>query len=208
MTQTAESLGGDPFLFADDLSVFQKFLKAVANEEIIRHMHVCRERVHKWGRSNRVAFDPAKEHVVVIHPINGEGDPFKLLGCTVDSKLIMHQAIDKILSQMRPKIVVILRTKPYYSVKELIGQFKTHVWGIMETHNGAIFHASSYLLQKLDDAQRHFLEELGMSEAIVFCEHNFAPPSLRRDIGVLGLLQKRVLGKASPIFLKVIAVLL
>ena len=80
----------------------------------------------------------------------------------------------------------------------------THVWGIMATHNGAIFHASSYLLQKLDDAQRHFLEELGMSEAIAFCEHNFAPPSLRRDIGVLGLLQKRVLGKAHPIFQKLL----
>ena len=70
----------------------------------------------------------------------------------------------------------------------------------METHNGAIFHAADYLLEKLDSAQRHFLKDLGVSEADAFCDHNFAPPSLRRDIGVLGLLHKRVLGKAHPVF--------
>ena len=65
---------------------------------------------------------------------------------------------------------------------------------------GAIFHASSYLLQKLDSTQHHFLEEIGVDAATAFVDHNFAPPSLRRDIGVLGLLHKRVLGKVHPVF--------
>ena len=29
------------------------------------------------GRVNQVAFDLSKKHVVIIHPIPGEGDPFK-----------------------------------------------------------------------------------------------------------------------------------
>ena len=29
---------------------------------------------------------------------------------------------------------------------------------------------------------------------------NFAPPMLRRDVGILGLLHKRVLGTAHPVF--------
>ena len=70
----------------------------------------------------------------------------------------------------------------------------------MEIHNGAIFHAAKYLLDRIDAVQRHFLNELGTSESEAFLESNFAPPCLRRDIGVLGLLHKRVLGKCHPIF--------
>ena len=33
-----------------------------------------------------------------------------------------------------------------------------------------------------------------------FLEHNFAPPVLRRDIAVLGLLHKRVIGSSHPSF--------
>jgi len=200
VAQPAASLGGTPSVFADDLNVFQRFDRETPNGDIERTMHLCRVRVHHWGNINRVAFDPGKEHIVILHPRDGCGDPFKLLGLLVDVKLIMQQAIEKILSQIRPKIKAILRTKPYYSVGELINQFKTHVWGLMEIHNAGIFHASDYLLQKLDSAQHDFLIDLGVEEADAFLQHNFAPPSLRRNIGVLGLLQKRVLGLSHPVF--------
>ena len=84
-------------MFADDLTVLQKFVKTDNNEHIHRQMHLCRTRVHKWGRINRVAFDPSKQQVVVIHPTLGEGDPFKLLGLLVDHKLVMDTDIEKIL---------------------------------------------------------------------------------------------------------------
>ena len=102
------------------------------NENINRKMQVCREKLHAWSRTNLVAFDPSKEHQVVIHPIPGEGDPFKLLGYMTDCKLSMHDALEQMLSQMRPKMQAILRTKQNYDVADLIGQFKTHMWGIME----------------------------------------------------------------------------
>ena len=70
----------------------------------------------------------------------------------------------------------------------------------MAFQNGVIFHASSYLLRKVDSAQHRLLEEIGVSDEEAFVAHNFAPPSLRRTIGVLGLLHKRVLGKAHPVF--------
>ena len=196
----AASTGGNVSKFADDLNVFQTFNKETDNGEILRVMHVCRDRVHRWGRLNRVAFDATKEHLAIIHPLLGEGDDFKLLGCQFDCKLIMRQAVENILGQMRPKISAILKTKPYYKEKDLIGQFKTHVWGIMEQNNGAIFHASNYLLDRLDACQRHFLHEIDMTEADAFLKYNFGTPSLRRDIGILGLLHKRVLGKAHPVF--------
>ena len=196
----AQSSGGSSFKFADDLSVFQAFDRHEENNVLIRRLGICRERVHKWGRLNRVAFDATKEHLAILHPYSGEGDDFKLLGCMFDCKLTMRQAIERIMSQVRPKILAILRTKQHYSVKDLIGQFKTHIWGIMAQHTGAIFHSANYLLDKLDNCQTRFLNEIGISEIDAFLEFNFAPLRLRRNIGVLGLLHKRVLGLAHPIF--------
>ena len=67
----------------------------------------------------------------------------------------------------------------------------------MKSHSGGNFHASTSLLNKIDGTHRRFLREIEMSEAETFLKHNFAPPNLRRDIGLLGALHKRVLGKKS-----------
>ena len=69
-------------------------------------------------------------------------------------------------------------------------------------HNGAIFHASDSLLAKIENVQQSFLRELGVSEEDAYLSHNFAPPKLRRNIGILGLLHKRVIGQSHPIFKK------
>ena len=66
----------------------------------------------------------------------------------IDCKLIMSHAADKILSQVRPKVAAILRTKMHYTKGELISQSKIHIWGIVEQHTGAIFHASGHVLEK------------------------------------------------------------
>ena len=80
----------------------------------------------------------------------------------------MKQAIEKVLCQIRPKITVILRTRQHYGEADLIGQFKTHVWGIIEQNSGAIFHAARYLLEKLDATQNNFLQKLDLNEDVVF----------------------------------------
>ena len=70
----------------------------------------------------------------------------------------------------------------------------------MECHSGGLFHASDTALQKLDQVHHHFLRELGVDARQAFTEFNFASPVLRRNIGILGLLHKRVLGLSHPIF--------
>ena len=149
-------------------------------------------------------FDAGKEHLVLIHPLHAQGDPFKLLGLLTDCKLVMNDAVDSILAKVRPKIAAILRTRGHYDTATLIQQFKTHVWGLMECHSGGIFHASTTLLNKIDGTHRRFLRDLGVSEAAAFLEHNFAPPTLRRNIGILGALHKRVLGKSHPMMEKLL----
>ena len=160
----------------------------------------CREQVYIWGKVHRVSFDPKKEHMVVLHPISGDGDHFKLLGLFVDTKLTMQPAIDDTMSRVHPRVTAMLRTRAHYGSKDLITQFKTHIWGIMEAHSGGIFHACTSQLDRLDSCQRHFVQELGLTEATAFTEHNFAPPVLRRNIGILGLIHKRVIGQCHPDF--------
>ena len=114
-------------MFADDLNVFQEFDRLVPLAIVVSILEVCRKRVHAWGRTNRVTFDPGKEHLVIMHPSLGYGAAFRLLGCTMDTDLRMHSAIEELMSKIRPKITAILRTRAYYSTLDLIGQFKTHI---------------------------------------------------------------------------------
>ena len=143
-------------------------------------------------------FDAGKEHLVILHPVAGEGDPFKLLGCTMDTKLQMPHAVDAILAAARPKVLAILRTRAHYDVPRFVNQFKTHVWGLIEIHQGAIFHAAASNLIRLDKLHDGFLRELGISCEEAFVEFNFAPVALRRDIGILGMLQKMLWGQVHP----------
>ena len=50
VTQPAASLGGTPSVFADDLNVFKRFDRQTPNSDIERNMHLCRVRVHHWGK--------------------------------------------------------------------------------------------------------------------------------------------------------------
>ena len=187
-------------MFADDLNVFQEFDRLLPLANCQTQLARCRTRVHAWGRANRVSFDATDEHVVVLHPGNSFGESFKLLGCMVDVDLRMHSAVEQVLSRIRLKITAILRTRGYYSVADLILQFKTHIWALIEANMGGYFHAAPSLLAKIDQAQNRFLRELGLSSDAAFMNYAFAPSSLRRNIGILGLLHKRVLGKCHPSF--------
>ena len=60
---------------------------------------------------------------------------------------------------------------------------------------GAIFHAASSLLEKLDDAQNRFLRTIDIIPEHAFLEYNFAPLKPRCIIAILGMLHKRVLDK-------------
>ena len=56
------------------------------------------------------------------------------------------------------------------------------------------------ILEKLDTIHYNFLRDLNLNPSEAFMEFNFAPPKLRRNIGILGLLHKRVLGLSHPLF--------
>ena len=50
--------------------------------------------------------------------------------------------------------------------------------------------------------QRGFLYQLGSNDTSAFVDFNFAPPSLRRAIAILGFIHKRVQGTCHPALVK------
>ena len=185
-------------LFADDLKVDTSCPVAVSNDTLRTSLHEAQHRAHDWGARNRVCFDPTKEAIRIIHPDQGDAEEFVLLGTLFDCRLSMLPCLDGLLKTLRPKVAALVKIKHMYDVPNMLNQYKAHIWSKIEYYNGALLIAGEIRLRKLDKMQRGFLYELGLDDRIAFVEHNFAPPSLRRAIGMLGFLHKRVLGVCHP----------
>ena len=186
--------------FADDLTAYKNFESSTANAQITESLHELQDDVHEWGRCNRVTFDPSKEHFCILHRADFAGDTFKLLGTLLDPKLLMEDEIRRIRKKASPKIKAILATRGYYLTDAMIQQYKAHVLCILEASAAAIYHASQSHLDSLDKLQTHFVEALGLTESEAFLRYNLAPPKLRRDIAVLGLLHRVQLGHVHADF--------
>ena len=192
----AELSGGKEAKFADDLNIFKEYSRDVSNADIIDDLRTCQHDVHEWGKANRVSFDPAKEEFCILDPLHGEGASFRLLGPVFDCKLSMTTAVNKLVRKARPKCRKLLATRRFYSVPEIIVQFKTHVLNILESCVGAIYHATDTTLQPLDNVRDSFVRHLGLDSRSAYLEFNLAPTKLRRDIAMLGFLHKVSLGDA------------
>ena len=114
--------GAQEAMFADDLNAFKSYDITVTPESITNDMQKTRTEMHRWGNRNRVTFDGSKEHIVIIHPQQGVGDNFKLLGCLIDTRLSMRPAIDAIIAHVRPKIRALFRTRGFYDHAKMFAQ--------------------------------------------------------------------------------------
>ena len=113
--------------FADDLTCLEEFAKEISNEEIQSDLRECQIAVHEWGNANQVIFDQSKEEFVVIHGKEGEGNDFRYLGTWMDTAMKMGTNIDKILARTRPKTTALLRSKRFYTTRDMVQQYKTHI---------------------------------------------------------------------------------
>ena len=185
-------------LFGDDLTVMCHKAHHVADDIIIDELHEIQTRTHEWGVRHQVKFDPSTEYFKILQPSRGVGDDFKMLGTLFDTALSMKPCLESVLNRTRAKIRALLRLKTLYSVPSMLNHYKNHIWGITEYSNGVLILAPPSQLQRLDKLQRWYLHELGLSDKDVFISFNFAPPSLRRAIGIFGFLHKRFLQECHP----------
>ena len=82
----------------------------------------------------------------------------------------------------------------------MMNQYKTEILSGIGSATPATYHAPRFFLQSVDQVQERFLAEIDMSPETELLEHNLAPLCARRDISMLGLIHRVVLGKAPPQF--------
>ena len=106
----------------------------------------------------------------------------------------MSDSVYELARNCRWKLKAILRTKRFNTSLRLINLYKVQLLSFIEYRTAAIYHACDTSLQSLDHVQDKLLEAAGMTavEALDAC--NLAPLSARRDMALLGLIHRTVLG--------------
>ena len=73
--------------------------------------------------------------------------------------------------------------------------YKAHVLSYIEYKTPAIYHACAAVLDNVDAVQRRFLNEIGVDDITALQSFNLAPLRTRRDIAMLGVIQRAALDK-------------
>ena len=190
----------EEIVFADDLNAFKDFEKSEPDANLYGHMQECQSDLHRWGRANQVSFDPSKESMHVLALRGGQGANFRLLGIPFDHGLLMHDAIHEIVGEASWKMGSILRTQRYFNDAELVNLYKSKLLSYLEYRTSAIYHSCETALRPLDSFQDKFLSELAISPEDALFHFNLAPLRCRRDMAMLGIIHRCVLGRGPSHF--------
>ena len=184
--------------FADDLQGLKCLENHASSAEVRELLGCCQDELHKWGEANQVTFDSSKEHFHVLSRNSPEGDAFMLLGILFDCKLLMIDAIRLVAKLSNMKVKSILQCYKYFTKRQLVELYKSLVMSFVESKTCGIAHACSSHLDKIDSIQSKFLNGIDISDHEAFLHYNLAPLSCRRDLAMLAVIHKVVLGKGVP----------
>ena len=187
-------------VYADDLNAYRIFPSSTHNDNIKICIGSCQQELHKWGAANQVAFDAGKESQHVISVSDPSGGNFKLLGVTFDPQLTMADAISELVLAASWKLRTLIRTRRFYNEADLVILYKAHLLSFLEYRTPAISHDIRMSLRRLDAVQSGFLKDIAVDQVTALVRFHLAPLSTRRDMSMLGLIHRTVLGKGPPQF--------
>ena len=170
------------------------------NEAVLQEGYNCQKKLHRWGAANQVTFDPAKESFHVLAQAGGEGGNTELLGVTFDTGLRMEDAVHDTVVEVGWKLRTLQRSRRFHTDAELVLLYKNRVLSYLEYRTPALHHATCTALQPLNKLQERFLREAGVTSLEALQCFNLAPLATRRDIAMLGLIHRTVLGKGPQHF--------
>ena len=125
-----------------------------------------------------------------------------MLGIHFDTSLYMAQDILKVSEEANWKVRTILRTNRFYNKEETMNLYKSRVLGYIEYRTSAFYHAAENLLQHIDTVQVRVCKALDVSMEQALMEYNLAPLNARRDISMLGLIHRSIIGAGPDHFSK------
>ena len=186
--------GFEEIVYADDLNADKAYDSKVDSKTIMKDIDACQVELHKWGRANSVTFDARKENKHILSRHRPYGDNFEILGIEFACKFLMNDAVNALYGDCRWKLRSILRTHRFMTGDQLIDIYKSRLLGFIEYRNPGIYHACDSSLGELDKIQEELLEAACVSERDALLKFNLAPLSARRDIALLGLVHRTMLG--------------
>ena len=116
----------------------------------------------------------------------------------------MASAIVATVAKASHQLRALLRLRRFYSRSEMVSFYKSQVLCFIEYATPAVYHAHRFLLESLDRLQDTFLEAMDLTPEAALHDFHLAPLCCRRDIAMLGLIHRVVLGVAPPQFNKYI----
>jgi hypothetical protein len=187
-------------VYADDLNAYRAFPRVTARQKMLESARLCQEELHQWGKANQVTFEASKESFHIVSKSEPFGRDFKLLGITFDTSLTMAAAVEEVIAAAGWKLKMLIRTRRYYTDSELITLYKAQLLSFIEYRTPAIYHAKRDSLAALDRLQTRFLRDAGVDEEAALVHFNLAPLCSRRDMAMLGLIHRAMLGKGPGQF--------
>ena len=94
------------------------------------------------------------------------------------------------------RLQLIIRPRRFFSRRQIFNLYKCQVLSYIESGTPGYYHASRSVLSSLDRVQQRLLRELGVSAEEALRNYRLAPLQSRRDIAMLGMLHRIVLGDA------------
>jgi len=165
------------------------------------HTQQCRDRVGELlEQENECASRMAAWRDKHTGDTHAMGANFRILGINFDCHLRMADCADELRHSCQWKLRTLMRTQRFYSTEELTNLYKSQILSYVEYRTPAIYHACDSVVSRIDWIQDRFLKDIGVSdeEALLYC--SLAPLTTRRDIAMLGLIHRTVLGQGPPHF--------
>ena len=115
------------------------------------------------------------------------------LGIQVDSKLLTRECIHEIAVGAGRRLRALLKAKRLFTKPSSMVHYKARVLSYIEYRTPTLYHCCSTTLDEVDSVQRLFLREVGLTpeEALV---------QARRDMAMLGVIHRFVIGRGPPQF--------
>ena len=145
-----------------------------------------------------MTFEANKESKHILSLEEPQGGNFKILGVEYDCELSMEDACIDLVNACNWKVASLLKTRRFHTPAYLLGLYKAQLLGFVEYRTSAIYHATRKTQEPLDNVQRRFLKEVGVSEVDALLTFNLAPLETRRDMAMLAVIHRAVLRKGPP----------
>ena len=107
----------------------------------------------------------------------------------------MKDTVESCVADCSWKLRCLLRSKKFFTNGEIVLLFKSHILSYIEYRTPGIFHATDTVLMPLDNILTKVLNDTGITSLDALRHFRLAPLCARRDIAMLGVVHRSVLGK-------------